>query len=126
MPDPHDYESFRYGVHKALKVMQPDRSRKDSHKAAGHFMILKNIWKHRNEDRRRKLMIAGAECVFSGQFRQLLDDYAGEFSRRVFEDEKDNDVARYAQFWNSELNANDRLRRLVRRVWPEDPADGKT
>lgn len=117
MPDPHDFESFRYGVHKALKVMQPDRQRKDIKKALLHYTILRNIWKHRNSDRRRKLMIAGAECVFSGQFRPLLDDYAGDYCRRVFEEHKDSDISRFASFWNTEINANERLQRLQRRVW---------
>ena len=47
----------------------------------------------------------------------LLDDYAGDYCRRVFEEHKDSDISRFASFWNTEINANERLQRLQRRVW---------
>src|SRR5262245_12911211 len=88
MPDPSDYQCFRYGVHRALKVMQPDREVKDPQRASLHYSILKNTWKVRAKDSRRNLVIIGAECVFSGRHQALLRDYAGTFSRKVFEDVK--------------------------------------
>lgn len=114
MPDPHDFQAFRYGVHKALKLLQ--RGRAPTNRGAKlklHSMVLKHIWKHRARDRRRGLAILGAECVFSGKYPELYDDYAGTGSRRVFEAVQGMDVGQFAPLWNVEETADRRLAGLA-------------
>jgi hypothetical protein len=115
MPDPHDFQSFRYGVHKALKMLQRGVHRKSNVKAAMHHSILCGIWKNRAQDRRRDLMIIGAESVFSGKHVELFDDYAGAASLRVFNAVKHIDASRFAGLWDDQAAAKRRALELIGR-----------
>ena len=44
-PDPSPFQAFRYGVHRCLKAIQPDRRKKDVRRAVLHWSVLKNIWR---------------------------------------------------------------------------------
>ena len=89
MPDPSKAQSFRYGVHRALKAIQPDRISKKLARGQLHWGILKGIWRRYQAagDERRLYSLLGADVVFGeGDFDRprLLADYAGEYTARVF------------------------------------------
>jgi hypothetical protein len=115
MPDPGEFQAFRYGVHKALKVLQTGAATRIPEKVPLHFGVLKGIWRHRKEDARRELMILGAECVFSGKHPQLAENYAGDYARRLLDEVKGADVERFAPLWEAGA-ADRRLRALVFQV----------
>jgi hypothetical protein len=113
MPDPSEFQAFRYGVHKALKMLQAGAAKKIPEKAWLHLNILKGIWRHRREDARRALMILGAECVLSGEHPRLAENYAGDYARQLLAAVKGADVERYARFWESDDAADRRLQALA-------------
>lgn len=111
-PNPSDFQAFRYGIHRALKAIQPDRENKAVYKALLHFTILKNIWKQ-PKTKQRMLSIIGAEIVFSGCPIELVNDYSGDYAKALFKDV----IKNYADFvmkinrslWDEETFANDRF-----------------
>ncbi len=113
MPDPHDLQSFRYGVHKALKVLQPGVARRFAIKMELHYDILKSIWRHRQADARRELMILGAECVFSGEHPQLAENYAGDYTSKLLGEITGADRAPLARFWDDEGAVERRLQGIL-------------
>jgi len=112
MPDPGEFQAFRYGVHKALKSLQL-RVGKTRRKHRLHLSILSGIWRHRKEDARRELMIHGAECVFSGKHPQLAENYVGDYAMRLMAEVKGTDVERYAPYWESDSAAEERVQALA-------------
>ena len=78
-PNPSGLQVFRFGVHRALKALQPDRTRADRQedKAAVHWGVLNSVWRRyrADPDRRRALAIAGAEFAMSGGMVAFDHDY---------------------------------------------------
>lgn len=66
-PDPSPLQAFRFGVHRAMKVLQLDRpaTARDPKRFDVHYVILEATWQRFRESRdaRRALAIAGAEYV---------------------------------------------------------------
>jgi len=66
-PDPSPLQAFRFGVHRAMKMLQLDRpaAARDRGRFEVHYVILQATWDKLREsnDARRALAIAGAEYV---------------------------------------------------------------
>jgi hypothetical protein len=92
-PDPSPRQAFFFGIHRALKAIQPDRgpSRFAYGLAAGQWRILRGTWRHflRSRDPRLALAIMGADAVLrrsievdhvkekQGAFQEHFDACAG-------------------------------------------------
>jgi hypothetical protein len=78
-PNPSGLQVFRFGIHRALKALQDDRTRaeRQDDKAAVHWSILNAIWRRYriDPDRRRALAIAGAEFAMRGGMTAFGHDY---------------------------------------------------
>jgi hypothetical protein len=84
MPDPSPFQLFRYGVHKALKSLQPDRERKDSAKAILHAVILDGMARNFRGGRKDlRWALIGAMLVYDRKFNNL--DYNSPAARDLFE-----------------------------------------
>jgi hypothetical protein len=70
MPNPSDYQLFRYGIHKALKSLQPDRQKKNTKKGILHLSILNGIARNVFAGKNEKLWFAliGATLVYDKQY----------------------------------------------------------
>jgi hypothetical protein len=90
MPNPSKYQSFRYGIHRIHKAIQPDREQKQLARGLKHWTILKNVWRSyvAKGDERRFWVIMGVEVIFSNRFDRisLLNEYSGEYARKLFDD----------------------------------------
>ena len=66
-PDPSFYQAYRFGVHRALKVVQPERRHVDLGKSRSQWAILHRCKDHlhRARDPRLALVLAGADDVFA-------------------------------------------------------------
>jgi hypothetical protein len=88
-PDPSPFQAFRYGLHRVLKAVQPDRRDKDLRRAVLHWSLLKNIWRahQRHGDERRLCALLGAEVVLSDlcDRMQVLDNYSGNYVQALFD-----------------------------------------
>lgn len=85
-PDPSPFQAFRFGVHRALKVVQRDRWIMRSWQATGQWDLLCKCWDHFKEieDRRLGLALLGAEEVFSDQVSGAeYDRDQGALERRL-------------------------------------------
>jgi hypothetical protein len=113
-PNPSAFQAFRYGVHRAMKAIQPDRRDKDLRRAVLHWSILKNIWRAFREagDARRLTALLGAEAVLSdlGDRLKLLENYSGEYVRNLMTtltaDPEQQQAERLERLWQYEV-AND-------------------
>ena len=89
MPDPSELQAFRYGIHRALKAIQPDRAIKKPARGQLHWAILKGIWQRYRAggDDRRLYSLLGADIVLGeSEFdrKQLLENYAGGYVEHIF------------------------------------------
>jgi hypothetical protein len=68
-PDPSPIQAFHYGVHKALKVLQPGCEEFSRGYARFHWENLTEVVNHHrgNPDPRLALVMLGAELVFAGR-----------------------------------------------------------
>ncbi len=68
-PDPSPMQAFHFGVHRALKVLQPDRRRSNRGQLRNHWRTLERTRAaaRSSGDRRRALAVLGAEMVFAGR-----------------------------------------------------------
>jgi hypothetical protein len=109
-PDPSPFQAFRYGVHRCLKAIQPDRREKDIRRAVLHWSLLKNIWRafRAAGDSRRLAALLGAEALLSelGDRLKLLESYSGGYAKELFErlmgDPLEHQVAGLEQLWEHE------------------------
>ena len=87
MPAPSAFQMFRYGVHKALKAIQPDRRDKSMAKGLIHAAILAGIARHWRAAGEERLVLGliGAMLVLRGTLREILGDYAGSPTRAAFD-----------------------------------------
>src|SRR5262249_4528709 len=81
-------QAFRFGVHRALKALQPDRESalRQHEKATVHRIILDHVWQHfrADPDRRLALVILGAELVMRGEVRRFGHDYMHPELERLY------------------------------------------
>jgi hypothetical protein len=89
MPDPSKLQSLRYGIHRALKAIQPDRTVKEHWRGSFQWDLLKNVWRRYREagDVRRVYTLLGADIVLGeGDFdrKRLLIDYAGDYTSQIY------------------------------------------
>ena len=79
-PDPSPFQAFRFGVHRALKVIQRDRSRLDLFRSRMQWTLLNDVRRRfaETEHRRLGLIVAGAEEVFAGRATRNEYDDAGD------------------------------------------------
>lgn len=105
-PDPSPFQAFRFGVHRALKAVQPDRNSFHLKHAQTQWCVLKSVWRHfrRTGDRRLGLAVVGADQVIQGK----VDQYQYDNTKR------DELLQIYTPF--SELTA-DELHSLLRIRW---------
>lgn len=88
-PNPSNIQAFRFGVHRALKALQPDResATRQIDKAMVHWLIIDYVWRHyrANPDRRLALVTAGAEFVMGGGSGPFGHDYMHPDLERLFQ-----------------------------------------
>lgn len=78
-PNPSPFQAFHYGVHKAMKVIQPNRS--DSERKYWHMYEHWNNLKlteahfQQNPDIRLALVLLGAELTYAGHFQPEQVNY---------------------------------------------------
>lgn len=69
-PDPSPLQAFHYGVHRAIKVVQPGKTRYDARGdfSRSQWAYLEKTWKHYKSSKDRRLCLAtlGAELTFCG------------------------------------------------------------
>jgi hypothetical protein len=96
-PDPSDLQAFHFGVHRGLKVLQPDAERHNAEQAAEQALYLERTWQHflTRRDRRLALACLGYELALQGAFEvehldhsdptlpQALEAYDGASLRRL-------------------------------------------
>lgn len=87
-PDPSSYQAFHFGVHRALKVIQPGRRYFNPFSVVVQRKILRKTWEHfkRNMDRRLGLAVLGANYVLEGKVRQTGERSLGDFASRDITD----------------------------------------
>ena len=127
-PDPSALQAFRFGIHRCLKAIQPDRRAKDIRRAVLHWSVLKNVWRaYRSRgDTRRLTALLGAEAVLSelGDRLKLLESYSGPYTEELFErltrDPPEQQAAGLEQLWGYE-SVNDQrwLKALYSSPWIE-------
>jgi hypothetical protein len=89
MPNPSRLQAFRYGVHRALKAVLPDRTEKEPERGKLHWGILKGVWRRYQAagDIRRAYALMGVDSVLEeGRFerRAFLQDYAGQYTAKAY------------------------------------------
>jgi len=96
-PNPSAFQAFRFGVHRALKTLQPGRWKIRYRQARFQWMMLQACWGHfiEVEDRRLGLALLGADQVFNrgvqgsdydknqDNLRRLLDSYSDLSSKDI-------------------------------------------
>lgn len=85
MPQSTDYQLFRYGIHKALKSLQPDRTNKSIPKFLMHLTILQGIARNAlaNPETGLFYSLIGATLVAEGRYKQI--EHNTDEAKRLFE-----------------------------------------
>lgn len=85
MPNSTDYQLFRYGIHKALKSLQPDRENKSFHKFLMHLNILQGIARHAftKPESGYFYSLIGATLVAEGRYNEI--EHNTEQAKKIFE-----------------------------------------
>jgi len=110
MPNPDDYQLFRYGVHKALKSLQPDRESKNINKGILHLTILNGIARNVKNNPKLWLSLIGATLVYEKAFSSI--DYNGDQTIKFFDilnnrpDKFESMKKKAEDFWLSEVQVN--------------------
>jgi hypothetical protein len=86
-PDPSPLQAFRFGVHRALKVVQRGRSDLSVFRSRMQWNLLTNVWRRfcQTHNRRLGLIVYGAESAIAGHIRQAAYAGDGDELRRWFE-----------------------------------------
>lgn len=120
-PDPSPFQAFHFGVHRALKAVQPDRKSFEYERAVIQWANLGKVWAHfvRSKDRRLGLAILGADLVLRGRVDQSQMNYTNVELLRIFEQHSDltsDELYRMLKrWWGSDLARELRHRMLI---WP--------
>lgn len=88
-PDPSPFQAFRFGVHRASKVVQHDRSGLAVFRSRMQWNLLTNVWQRfcQTDIRRLGLALYGAETVIEGSVRRRAYDDDSDDLRQWFEQE---------------------------------------
>ncbi|MFC2046004.1 hypothetical protein ACFLTC_00590 [Chloroflexota bacterium] len=102
--NPSPFQAFRYGVHRALKAIQPGRPQLDQAYSTFQWSYLQKTRRNfrRTKDRRIGLAVLAAELAFAGKIRPGHYDYSHPFLETLFQ--------RYAHLDASQLER--KIRRL--------------
>lgn len=136
--NPSPFQAFHYGVHKALKMIQPGRWPKNASHAWFHWRNIQETRDHflRTGDRRLGFAVLGAELAIREDIRPEHVSYSNPRLRRYFETFEDLDagdlhteIERQAHFdflpdrlRRPLLLYRDRLQSAFRRLFP-NPVD---
>jgi hypothetical protein len=114
-PDPSPIQAFHYGVHKALKVLQPGCEEFSRGFARFHWENLAEVRKHhqRNPDPRLAQVMLGAELTFAGRLGVGHVNY------------EDPGLGALSEHWASvaDHRVSKEIARLRRRTWGWLPSD---
>lgn len=96
-PNPSPFQAFHYGVHKAMKVIQPNRpdiERKHWHMCEhwNNLRLTEEHFKH-NPDIRLALVLLGAELAYAGCFQPEHVDYQNPVLLNKFSEYEALDLA---------------------------------
>jgi hypothetical protein len=114
-PNPSPLQAFRYGLHRAVKMLQHDRppASREPKRLGVHLIALNATWeayRHKG-DRRRLLAVAGAEFGLRTPLAQLPGGYSGTAATRAFEarftDADEKALVEYVERWR-DADANRR------------------
>ncbi len=91
--NPTLFQSFHYGVHKALKVIQPDRKKAMPQWSDYHFQLIKKIEENyiRTLDTRVGMAVLGAHIGFKRKFPVSAINYTSKDLSNFFSDIADLD-----------------------------------
>lgn len=86
-PNPSPYQAFHYGVHRGLKVIQPDHVNKNEESSKNQWAFLERTWVNfqRIKDVRLGLACLGAELAYAGLFQIHDLDYSHPRMYQVLE-----------------------------------------
>ncbi len=92
-PDPAPFQAFHFGVHRGVKVLQPER-RHDTERAREQLAYLERTWTHflQTRDRRLALACLGFELALTGRYSLAHLDYTNPHLRSTFSEYEDLDV----------------------------------
>jgi len=84
--NPSYFQSFHYGVHKALKIIQPNRKKIKQEHRIFHWNIFQKMNDHflRKQDKRLGLAVLGAEVAFRGGILPKHIDYSNPYLKDIF------------------------------------------
>ncbi len=104
-PNPSIKEAYIFGFHRALKVIQRGRLRKNTKRAKLQMGLLQNAWSKLKKDKdiRRAAVIYGAEEAFKSNMKSLVSK--SELFKKNIEDIRSIDISefikRYQNSWDS-------------------------
>ena len=110
MPNPDEYQLFRYGIHKALKSLQPDRDTKKINKGILHLTILNGIARNVKIHEKNWFALIGALLVYKRTIDSI--EYNGDQAKNYFnilknKPEKFEALKQNAEeFWGNEVQVN--------------------
>jgi hypothetical protein len=92
--NPSPFQAFHYGVHKALKMIQPGRWPKDASHVRFHWRNIQETRDHfqRTGDRRLGFAVLGAELALREDFRPEHVNYNNPHLQRQFQTFAFNDL----------------------------------
>ena len=118
--NPGRFQSFHYGIHKAVKIMQPDRKDKKPSYSKYHWDIIQKTWNHflTTKDVRLGLSVLGAEFAFLNKLQPGHLDYTNPYCYDHFIEYENYDFGQIFQEINRFRNWNwgflpDEMRRDV-------------
>jgi len=84
--NPGRFQSFHYGIHKAVKIMQPDRKDKKLSYSRYHWDIIQKTWNHflTTKDVRLGICVLGAEFAFLNKLQPGHLDYTNPYCHDHF------------------------------------------
>lgn len=86
-PDPHPFHAYHFGVHRGLKVLQPDAPEPREDQMLEQLVYLEATWQHFRARRDPRLALAalGFEQALAGEHRIEDLDYTNPSLARTFE-----------------------------------------
>lgn len=84
--NPHNFQAFHYGAHRALKAIQKNRTNKKWIQSAIQWHLLTLVWKkyRKLKDRQRGLMMAGAYSVWSKKVDLEGNEYGNKSLKKAY------------------------------------------
>ena len=94
-PNPHLFQAFHYGAHRAMKAIQTNRAKKNYIQSAIQWHLLYRVWRYfsAKKDIKRGMMMLGAYSVF----KKIVDESANEYENKSL-------IRAFEEFRNMETN----------------------